>query len=143
MKKEEYLAVISIVIFALIMENVSATSISEWLNNQTIHYTTKIAPIISNLTLYLNNSYLFQQYNNYYLNNTIYRNSNSTVDFYVAKNASFPFIKNMLKDNVSYCTENSFPLTANQNSTQEFFFNLCSFEKQPFNLTFPSNYTAA
>ncbi|MEM3846222.1 MAG: hypothetical protein QXU98_11065, partial [Candidatus Parvarchaeota archaeon] len=109
MKKEGYLAIISIVIFALIIENVSATSISEWLNNQTIHYTTKIAPIISNLTLYLNNSYLFQQYNNYYLNNTIYRNSNSTVDFYVAKNASFPFIKNMLKDNVSYCTENSFP----------------------------------
>ena len=129
------------VFFILSLSSISfGTSLSNWINNSTIHYTTTHPPIKTALTVSKNLSYSYTQATNYYDNSSIYKSTTSNASFYVALNSLFPFIKNMISDNVSYCNQAPFP---NTNLTEAFFYNLCSFEKQPFNLSFSKNTTNA
>ena len=119
---------------AVLFINISTaqTSLYYWVTNQTIHYTTK-APLITKtyLNLSLNGSYYYKTQSQYYLNSSIYKNETSGTQFAIAKNAyPFPFIQNMLKDNVSYCVENTIPSTQQSNLTVDFFFSLCNIAKQ-------------
>jgi len=101
----------------------TSTSISSWINNQTIKYTTINGNITSIVKEFLNGSYFEIQPKQYYKNNSIYTNSSTTTSFYLAQTAyPFYFIKNMYKDGVNYCFKNT---TDNSNYTQSFFFNLC------------------
>ena len=128
-----YIATILIIgSFFIGSANSQSTSIYSWLNNQTIHYT-QYAPISikSVLNLFLNGSYFYKVEDQYYLNSSIYPTTKKGTEFALAKQAyPFPFIQNMIKDNVSYCTENTIPINQQNNSTIDFFFSLCNINKE-------------
>ena len=137
MKIKSFAITILIILLFMNIANAQSTPLSSWINNNVIHYvSSQSAPISSFLNFSFNGSYFYKQNTQYYLNTSIYKPTDSKVGFALATNAyPFPFINNMIKDNVSYCSESRLPSYEQTNFTKDFFFALCGIEKGDTNST--------